>query len=149
MYTKTDHPLHYLLDLEYDLDKMKELLASGSDPNQKLGPFEETPLLVAVRRRRVEPIEPLLSVGADINAKNKDGKTAYAHAVRRGFTEISQLLEGLGADTALNKADELAVALVSNQLEKAKEIIAQHPDLIPNMTPEEARILPDLAGRNM
>jgi ankyrin repeat protein len=91
----------------------------------------------------------LLKYGANINARTKGGKTAYAHAIRRRFTEISDLLEKLGADTTLDKADELAVALVNNQLEVAQKIIAKHPQLVPNMKLEEARILPDLAGRNM
>ena len=149
MYTKTDHPLHYLLDVDYHSGRMIELLEKGVDPNAKYGPFLETALHAAVRRRRLEAIEPLLKYGADINAPTQGGKTAYAHAIRRGFFEISRFLEERGADTRLNKADELAVALVRNDLAAARIIIAENPGLVPNMTPEEARILPDIAGRPM
>jgi len=149
MYSKTNHPLHYLLDVDYDSNRMIEFLELGIDPNVQYGPFEETALHAAVRRRRLDTIEPLLKYGAGINAKTKGGKTAYAHAIRRRFTEISDLLEKLGADTSLDKADELAVALVSNHLEVAQKIITEHPPLVPNMRLEEARILPDLAGRDM
>lgn len=149
MYTKTDHPLHYLLDVDYHPDRMIGLLEAGVDPNVKYGPFTETALHAAVRRRRLEAIQPLLKYGADINAQTKGGKTAYAHAARRGFFEISRFLEERGADTNLNQADELAVALIRNDLATARAIIAENPDLVPNMTTEEARILPDLSGRSM
>jgi ankyrin repeat protein len=147
MYTKTDHPLHYLLDVDYHPNRMIGLLEAGVDPNAKYGPFTETALHAAVRRRRLEAIQPLLKYGADINAQTKGGKTAYAHATRRGFFEISQFLEQRGADTGLNQADELAVALIRNDLSAARAIITANPDLVPGMTHEEARILPDLAGR--
>lgn len=149
MFSETDHPLHLLLDIAYDFNKMIELLEKGIDVNLKMGPLGETPLHVAVRRRRKEVVEILLRYGADINSKTEGGKTAYAHAIRRGFFEISHLLKRLGADITLNEADELAVALISKQLNRAREIIKAHPELVPAMKPEEARILPDLAGRYM
>jgi ankyrin repeat protein len=144
----TNHPtLHYLLDWEYTEAGMLQLLQSGVDPNEPYWKYQETALHVAVRRRRLACIAPLLEHGVDIDATTKGGKTAYAHAIRRGFTEISDELEKKGADTTLNSADELAVALVKGQLERANAMIAEAPDLVPGMNEEEARILPDLTGR--
>lgn len=145
----TNHPdLHYLLDWNYTPEKMQAALENGADPNVRYWKYEENALHVAVRRRRLEAISPLLKHGVDINAKTKGGKTAYAHAIRRGFTEISDFLESKGADTFLNTADQLAVALGKGEIEKASALIAEDPDLVPQMNPEEARILPDLTGRN-
>ncbi|MEZ5041366.1 MAG: ankyrin repeat domain-containing protein [Saprospiraceae bacterium] len=146
----TNHPpLHYLLDWAYDPVKMDEVLKNGADPNERYWKYEETALHVAVRRRRLDCIDVLLSYGAAIDAKTKGGKTAYAHAIRRGFTEISDHLAALGADTGLNTADELAVVLCKHDLDQAQAILATHPGLVVNMNAEEARILPDLAGRPM
>ncbi|NRB52401.1 MAG: ankyrin repeat domain-containing protein [Saprospiraceae bacterium] len=143
-----NHPdLHYLLDWNYTPEKMQAALESGVDPNERYWKYEENALHVAVRRRRLEAIAPLLKYGVDINAKTKGGKTAYAHAIRRGFTEISDYLENRGADTSLNAADQLAVALVNGNLDAAARLIAENSELVPQMNPEEARILPDLTGR--
>lgn len=144
-----NHPtLHYLLDWEYTQAGMLQLLQSGANPNERYWKYQENALHVAVRRRRLECIEPLLDHGVDINATTKGGKTAYAHAIRRGFTEISDALQEKRADTTLNQADQLAVALVEGQIARAGAMIAENPELIPSMNEEEARILPDLTGRN-
>lgn len=144
----TNHPtLHYMLDWEYTETGMLQLLQSGADPNASYWKYQENALHVAVRRRRLECIAPLLDHGVDINATTKGGKTAYAHAIRRGFTEIIDELKKKGADTSLNAADELAVALVKGEMERASAMIAAAPTLVPNMNEEEARILPDLTGR--
>ena len=143
-----NHPdLHYLLDWNYTPEKMQAALESGADPNERYWKYEENALHVAVRRRRLEAIPHLLKHGVDINAKTKGGKSAYAHAIRRGFTEISDFLQNKGADTSLNAADQLAVALVKGDIEKASTLIAEDSNLVPQMNKEEARILPDLTGR--
>ena len=121
-----DHPtLHYMLDWKYTQDSMLELLRAGANPNERYWKYEENALHVAVRRRRLESITPLLEHGVDINAKTKGGKTAYAHAIRRGFTEISVFLEEKGADTALNEADQLAIILGKGEIEQAKAMIKE------------------------
>lgn len=143
-----NHPdLHYLLDWNYTPEKMQTALESGADPNERYWKYEENALHVAVRRRRLEAISPLLKHGVDINAKTKGGKTAYAHAIRRGFTEISDYLKAKGADTSLNIADQLAVALVNGDMEQASGIIAANSNVVAQMNAEEDRILPDLTGR--
>lgn len=149
MFSKSDQPLHHLLDIDYHHDRMISLLEQGVNPDAALGPNGETALHVAVRRRRLEAVEVLLEHGINIDAKTSGGKTAYAHAIRRKFDEISDRLAKAGADTSLNMADHLAVALVNNQLVIAENIITDNPGLVPKMKPEEVRILPDLAGRNM
>ena len=51
------------------------------------------------------------------------GKTAYAHAVRRGFDEVANVLVSRGANTGLNQADRFAVAIVDGRLDEARTIL--------------------------
>ncbi len=143
-----NHPeLHYMIDWAYTPEKLNTLLGKGSNPNERYWKYDENALHVAVRRRRLDCIDVLLAHGVPIDAKTKGGKTAYAHAMRRGFTEIADHLAALGADTSLNTADQWAVLLRENKLAEAKAMLAQSPNIAREMNAEEARILPDLAGR--
>lgn len=138
--------LHDVLDRAYTRDAADRLLASGEDPNARRGPLDETPLHVAVRRRRVEIIEPLVTAGAVLDATTRGGMTAYRHARRRGFTECAGALAALGCDTRMTEGDALAVALLDGDLATARARLARRPALARAKTPEEARLLPDLAG---
>lgn len=142
--------LHEMLDTQFGSvgDAMlRRMLAEGADPDATDGSLSETALHVATRRRRLSAVQILLDCGADIDARNGGGKTAYAHAVRRGFDEVADLLRGRGADTALNVPDRLAVAIVEGRLDEAREILQAHPGAVRTGNPEEDRLLADVAGR--
>ena len=143
--------LHELLDLHYCAngdETLRRRLGDGDDPDQRHGPRAETPLHVATRRRRATAIDMLLSHGADIDARTAGGKTAYAHAMRRGFDEVAALLVERGASTQLNEADRFAVAVVNGRLDEARAILEAHPGVARTGNPEEDRLLADVAGRN-
>jgi ankyrin repeat protein len=143
--------LHELLDFDYKAngnDLLHQKLDDGADPNRREGPCSETPLHVATRRFRPVAVELLLNHGAKIDAKTRGGKTAYAHAVRRGFNEIAERLRTGGASTEINEADRLAVAIVTGRLNEASSILAENPDLVRTGNPEEDRLLADVAGRS-
>lgn len=143
--------LHELLDWRYGRDGdtvLSQMLDRGANVNQTYGPRAETPLHVAVRRRRCRAVEILLSHGAAIDARTAGGKTAYAHAVRRGFDEIAELLRRQGANTRLNAADRLAVAVINGALDTARAILQTTPEAACTGNPEEDRLLADVAGRN-
>ena len=143
--------LHELLDLHYCADGddvLRRMLDDGTDPNLRDGPHEETPLHTATRRRRASAVDILLAHGADIDARTTGGKTAYAHAVRRGFDDVAAVLAERGADTELNEADRFAVAIVNGRLDEARAILAAHPGVARTGNPEEDRLLADVAGRN-
>lgn len=80
-----------------DLNKMKELLAAGADPNM---PDKKglTPLMLATQRRHKNIVEVLLSHGADINAKLDCGFTALFYPCMFGDVELAKLLIDGGAD---------------------------------------------------
>ncbi len=143
--------LHECLDCNYGLDGdgvLRRMLDGGADPNQHEGIQSETPLHVAARRRRASAVEILLDRGASIDSKTAGGKTAYAHAVRRRFDDIAELLRRRGASTTLNEADRFAVAVVEGRLDDARAILASHPPVVKTGNPEEDRLLADVAGRN-
>src|SRR5262245_38123800 len=123
------------------------MLLGGAAPNARDGPLSETPLHVATMRRRAEAVEILLDHGSDIDARTAGGKTAYAHAVRRGFDDIVTVLLARGAATSLNEADRLAVAIVQGRLDEARAILAASPGTARTGNPEEDRLLADVAGR--
>ena len=142
--------LHELLDWNYGPDgdeKLRRALEEGADPNAREGPLAETPLHVATRRRRREAVALLLDRGSDVDARTAGGQTAWAHAVRRGFDEVEELLRGRGASTELSDAGRFAVAIVQGRLADARAILAEHPGAVRTGVPEEDRLLADVAGR--
>jgi ankyrin repeat protein len=138
--------LHWILDVRYSDGAVTWLLAHGADPNLTCGELRETALHVAVRRRRLEPIDALAAAGAELDARTRGGVTAYQHALRRQFTEVVQKLAALGADTTITAGDELAVALQSGALDRARELLEREPALARSTTPEDSRLLADLTG---
>ncbi len=141
--------LHEFLDCNYGVDGddvLRRMLADGADPNALVD--GEAPLHVAVRRRRKEAVAILLDHGAEVDAPNAHGKTGFAHAIRRGFTEVADLLADRGGSTRLNEADRFAVAVVEGKLDEARQILAEHPSVACTGNPEEDRLLADMAGRN-
>lgn len=139
--------LHTLLDIDYDRARLVSLLDGGADPNE-VDPATGEPLLfTATRRRRLEAVGILVERGADPNRPGRNGKTPWAHAVRRGFVEVGEVLEAAGADTTLTAADRLAVALSRGDVDEARRILAGHPGCAQTGNPEEDRVLADMAGR--
>ena len=124
---------------------LHQRLSNGQDPNALLD--GNTPIHIAAMRRRLKAVEILLDFGAEIDIKNKHGKTAYVHAIRRGFNEVAELLAHRGAETSMNDADRLAVALSNLRLDEARQIMAEHPEAVKTGNPEEDRLLADMAGR--
>jgi len=143
--------LHEFLDCNYGADGddvLRRMIDDGADPNERAGPQSEAPIHVATRRRRASAVEILLIRGAVIDATTAGGKTAYAHAARRRFDEVAELLRTRGASTVLNEADRLAVAIVNGRLDEARTIVAAHPSAVRTGNPEEDRLLADVAGRD-
>ena len=143
--------LHEFLDCHFGADGddvLRRMLDEGADPNRRGEPHRETPLHTATRRRRASAVDILLAHGADIDARTAGGKTAYAHAVRRGFDDVAALLLRRGADTELSEADRFAVAVVNERLDEARAILEARPGVARTGNPEEDRLLADVAGRN-
>jgi cytohesin len=79
-----------------DTERVKSLLASGVDPNERLG-SGYPPLHVALMRRKPEVVKVLLAGGADPNALMEEGTPLFV-AVREARGEYVVLLVAHGAD---------------------------------------------------
>ena len=143
--------LHTLLDTQFGPHGdaiLRRRLAEGADPNARDPQTGETPLHVATRRRRAAAVAALLDHGAAIDARTRGGKTAYVHALRRGFSEVASMLAQRGSDTSIEPADALAIAVGDGRLDEAAALLQDAPSLVRTGNPEEDRLLADMAGRD-
>jgi uncharacterized protein len=89
-----------------DIGKVKELLADGTNPNEKRG--QKTPLMIAAHSANAEAVTLLLEKGAELEAKDSRGNTALMLAAggwgykgrdkREKCLEVVRTLLDSGAD---------------------------------------------------
>jgi ankyrin repeat protein len=102
--------LHHALDYER-LEPVRLLLERGGDPNE---PPEWPPLHHAVARGRSAAfVRLLVAHGADPEARDAHGRTAYQHAIRRGNADVAETLRQLGAPDDLDDADRALNAIAA------------------------------------
>ncbi|WP_327306812.1 ankyrin repeat domain-containing protein [Streptomyces sp. NBC_01298] len=78
------------------------LLASGADPEQVTGPYdEELPLVQAATRGHTGIVRQLLAAGADPDRANGLRATALGRAGAEGHTETARVLLEHGADPGI------------------------------------------------
>ncbi|MEM7309541.1 MAG: ankyrin repeat domain-containing protein [Planctomycetota bacterium] len=138
--------LYAVLDAAFTPERLAWLLARGADAGRPAGPHGEAAVHVAARRRRVDAVHALAAHGVDLDARNRGRKSAYQHAVRRGFDDVAEALAGHGCDRALDAGDRFAVHMNAGELDAARALAAEGAIVDP-ANPEETRLLPDLAGR--
>jgi ankyrin repeat protein len=108
--------LHIAAD-EGDLQRVKELVENGYDVNAFDGALSFTPLHYAVKAENIELVRYLLSVGADVNAREVDkiGETPLGTVAASCSYDVAEVLVKAGADptipgwmhiTALDRAKE-------------------------------------------
>ena len=101
---KGETPLHLCNDLEAS----KKLIEFGACINIR-NTREETPLHTSTKYQSVSLMEYLLTLGADVNATDKEGETALANVTKFGFcnakfTDMAKLLLKFGADVNIQDA---------------------------------------------
>ncbi len=135
--------LKHILDRE-DLEGLRLLLNAGADPNEA-GAAGATALHWAVwRGRSATAIAMLLDSGAALDARRKDGRTAYALAAMGGQTEIAALLEARGADTELSSLDRFVATGAGTDPAELGRLLAESPEIA--KSPDSERLLTDLAS---
>ena len=80
-----------------DLEKIRQCLADGANAHTANYLKNETVLMIACEKGNYEVALTLISAGADINAKDKNGKSVLNYAAEGGNTKIMELLLARGA----------------------------------------------------
>lgn len=75
-----------------DLKKVKQALKNGALSDARYKQSNKTPLIVAAANGDTAICKLLLSFGANVNAKDKNGWTALHYATRDRQTEVVELL---------------------------------------------------------
>ncbi|WLA45861.1 ankyrin repeat domain-containing protein [Bradyrhizobium elkanii] len=127
------------------------LLRHGGNPNEPAGnaPLTDcgSPLMWAIRRRRSRTcIATLLDAGADPHVTTPDGLSAYRYALQFGLTEVAELLRERTGDETLADDERFVAACSSGDEGKARRIQAGRPDLPGSLSPQQLRLLPELAA---
>lgn len=81
-----------------DLEKIKQCMGQ-KNLARYLGLYGRSALMYACQKGNFEVALTLISAGADINAKDENGKTVLNYAAEGGNAEIMKLLLAQGADT--------------------------------------------------
>jgi ankyrin repeat protein len=89
-------------------------------------------------------VRMLIDAGADLNARDRNGRTPYMRAARFRDPTTKELLAAAGASTELDPVTEYMGALVRGELERAAELKQAHPDL--ELTDDDKEDLPRWAS---
>jgi hypothetical protein len=87
-----------------DVTSVRQMLASGADPNATEGINDWTPLLHAIHKNQAGSVEALLDGHADPNRAVK-GMTPLMMAAGYGYTPIVRLLLARGANPRIRDLD--------------------------------------------
>ena len=81
-----------------NIEFVKKHLAAGKDVNSKTKSWNHTPLHWAVYGGKLDVVKLLISNGANINEKDRNGRTPLFSSVSSDFKEVSKLLISEGAN---------------------------------------------------
>ena len=82
------------------------LLSNSASPSPRVGDGHETPLHIAAKRESADLVELLISCGAEIGAKDAQGKTALDVAQTAGNKLIIKLIENHDSIPRVWRTDE-------------------------------------------
>ena len=146
-------PLHRGIALGHkvdydDYEGLLKLLELGADPNGPT-PFGNWPIHQAVFRGRARRFFALLlEHGAEIDRKNREGRSAYAMAKRAGRADMAGWLVEAGADTALDPLDAFIGACAAGDAAAARAMLKQGPDPRPGFTDRDRSEICEAAAAN-
>jgi hypothetical protein len=90
-------PLHFAALEEDASELVRSALARGADPNEK-DVDGHTPLMMSAAIGDLGAVRVLLAAGADANAANNEGRTAWDFAREEEYMEILSVLADSGAE---------------------------------------------------
>jgi len=117
--------------LNGDLEKVKEMIGKGADPND-MDQDGRTALMYASFNGHTEIARQLLDAGAEVGTRDGMGRTALLYASTGPFSETVKLLLSHHADPNIVDQDEhfspLMHAAAEGQLEVVKLLLASGAD---------------------
>jgi len=122
--------------VEKSPEMVEKLLAKGADVNARASRDGRTPLHNAARSGYSKAAELLITAGADVNAKDKEGHTPlwYAkdkHTPSEDCTKITELLRRHGAVESLHDAAEAGdITQVKRLISKGADVNAKSNGLL-------------------
>ncbi|PAY05638.1 MULTISPECIES: ankyrin repeat domain-containing protein [Bradyrhizobium] len=142
--------MYKVLDDE-NVPALELLLRHGGNPNEpaRNAPLTDcgSPLMWAIRRRRSRKcIATLLDAGADPHVTTPDDLSAYRYALQFGLTEVAELLRERTGEEMLADDERFVAACSSGNAIEARRIQAGRPDLPASLSPQQLRLLPELAA---
>jgi ankyrin repeat protein len=114
-------------------DIIRELVAAGADINKVseecYDPLQKTPVSVSLQVRRLDILQLLIELGADVNARDANGNTLLMSAIRcNEFDCIQELLKHVHINciNAVNKEGSTALIIASRQntINAVQELLA-------------------------
>ena len=122
-------PLVHILLWATDAAGPLWLLEHGADPNLAWGDDGEAPLHVAARRWDLALVERLVTRGADVKKRRKDGFTPHTLAELNGNHDIAEWLLAHGAIDELSSLERFIAACARGDKGLADSMLAASPQL--------------------
>lgn len=134
--------------LDFDrLDQLQQVLDLGADVHERT-PDGAGPLHHAITRgRTVAFVRLLVERGADPGSQDHGGRTPAALAAQLGEVETVAYLAALGQSLPLGETDRFIASCAAADAPAARAHLAQHPNAIGTLAPDQLRLLPDQAQR--
>ncbi len=114
-----------------NIDAVKKHLDAGVDIHVLDKKYGFAPLHYAADGGHKEIVELLLAKGADVNQRDKIGKTPTAWAMRYGHKEVTAILRKHGGKTGIELAPKTNIwnAVAANNIEFIKELLISGGDV--------------------
>lgn len=122
-------PLYAILHWSRTDTGVRWLLAHGADPDPVFADNGETPLHVAAATWSAALVEELVTRGADVERRRKDGRTPYAVAALHGNREVEAWLRDHGASTEVSQIDRLVAACSAGDRVRVDALLRDDPGL--------------------
>lgn len=135
--------LYRALDFDH-LDHVQLLLGRGADPNDTK--LHETPIHHAIRRGRGVPyLKALVSAGARLDTKSKDGLTLLQNARLRSGADVVDYLVGLGLEGSIDAVDRFVEAVKLGDESAIKTCLDADPEIGSKLRYVHWALLPEAA----
>jgi ankyrin repeat protein len=112
------------------------LLDHGADPNVACDKNQSTALHVASRTANAALVRLLIEHGANVSAKTTEGRTPFELASITGNLGAIEALREAGGAHELAPGEAVVAACAADDLPRARDILAAHPELISRIKTE-------------